>query len=291
MPLVTFVGSLCKIHAVLYSKIADVHGIEVHDVRTRKFVYFRKIFRFLLHNTRDVTRRERGQNSPGAESLRVVRGRRKSQQGHKHFLKYSTFASERLRFEHGGAKLVSCSRRHLTSLRPCTSRLSSQNVEICLQKYLPIRGRLSIINYLKKNAVDYRSHLTIENDLKVEKNVYYIENKHNFPPPQKNAWGTRRGEEFSERGPNLLNCVQQFQIMSSTFFQGGENFSKGLHPPCTPLVTDLDNRGDNIPKKSKAIIMLALCSGRCLLHHKGIEKYQTIFFHVTAGNVKFAMSQ
>jgi len=27
----------------------------------------------------------------------------------------------------------------------------------------------------------------------------------------------------------------------------------------------------NIPKNSKAIIMLALCPGRCLLHHKGIE--------------------
>jgi len=31
---VTFLGSLCKIHAVLCSKIADVHGIEVHYVRT-----------------------------------------------------------------------------------------------------------------------------------------------------------------------------------------------------------------------------------------------------------------
>ena len=42
----------------------------------------------------------------------------------------------------------------------------------------------------------------------------------------------------------------------------------------------------NIPKNSKAIIMLALCPGRCLLHHKGIDNDQTIF-----GNVKFAMSQ
>jgi len=37
--------------------------------------------------------------------------------------------------------------------------------------------------------------------------------------------------------------------------------------------------------------MLALCPGRCLLHHKGIENDQTIFFHVTAGNVRFAVSQ
>jgi len=48
---VTFVGSLYKTHAILCSKIADVYGIEVHDVRTWTFVYFRKIFRFLLHIT------------------------------------------------------------------------------------------------------------------------------------------------------------------------------------------------------------------------------------------------
>ena len=40
----------------------------------------------------------------------------------------------------------------------------------------------------------------------------------------------------------------------------------------------------NLPKNSKAIIMLALCPGRCLLHHHSIEKDQTIFFQVTAGN-------
>ena len=34
----------------------------------------------------------------------------------------------------------------------------------------------------------------------------------------------------------------------------------------------------NIPKHSKATIMLALYPGKCLLHHKGIENDQTIFF-------------
>jgi len=48
---VTFVGSLYKAHAVLRSKIADVHGKEVHDVWTWKFVWFRKNFLFLLHIT------------------------------------------------------------------------------------------------------------------------------------------------------------------------------------------------------------------------------------------------
>ena len=42
-----------------------------------------------------------------------------------------------------------------------------------------------ITNYLKQNALDYRRHLTIENNLKVEKKVYYFENKHNSPSPQK----------------------------------------------------------------------------------------------------------
>jgi len=63
--------------------------------------------------------------------------------------------------------------------------LSSKNGEICLQKYLPISGKLSITKYLQQNAVDYRNHLTIENNLKVEKKEYYFENKHNFPSPIK----------------------------------------------------------------------------------------------------------
>jgi len=97
----------------------------------------------------------------------------------------------------------------------------------------------SITNYLKQNAVDYRSHLTIENNWKAEK-VYYFENKHSFSHAKKTL-GIRVGT--------------------------------------------------NIPKNSKAIIMLALCPGRCSLHHKDIENHQTIFFHVTAENVKFAVSQ
>jgi len=33
MPPVTFVGSLCKIHALLCSTTADIHEIEVYDIR------------------------------------------------------------------------------------------------------------------------------------------------------------------------------------------------------------------------------------------------------------------
>jgi len=131
-----------------------------------------------------------------------------------------------LRFEHGGAKLVSCPRRHLTSLRPCTSQLSSQNGEVFLQKYLPISGKLSITNYLKQCALDYGRHLTIENNLKVEKRYIISKTSTTLPPPPKT-----------------------FGVRVET----------------------------NIPKNSKAIIMLGPCPGRCSLHHKGIENDQTIF--------------
>jgi len=46
---VAFVGSLYKTHAILCSKLTDVHGIEVCNVRTWKFVYFRNGFWLLLH--------------------------------------------------------------------------------------------------------------------------------------------------------------------------------------------------------------------------------------------------
>ena len=164
MPPVTFVGSLCKIQAVglLCSKIADVHGIEIHDVRTWKFVYCRKKFRFLLHNTRDVTRGARGHNFSGAESLR---GAKKSQQCHKPFFQNSwpTLAYQGPQVRIWGRQTCFFPQALSNLLRPCTSRLSSQSGESCLQKYLPIIGKLSITNYLKQNAVDYRSHLTIEN--------------------------------------------------------------------------------------------------------------------------------
>ena len=187
-----------------------------------------------MHNTRDVTK---GAREQGAQFLgrRITTGGKKSQQCHNQFFQNSTFASERPQFGTWGRQTC-IPRRHLTSsLRPCTSRLFSQNDEICLQKYLPIGGKLSITSYLKQNAADYRSHTTLENKLKVEKKVYYFENRHNFHSPQKNA--------------------------------------------CVRVET-------NIPKNLKAIILLALCPGRCLLHHKSIENDQTIF-----GSVKFAVSQ
>ena len=93
---VTFFRSLCKIHAVLCSKIADVHGIEVNDVRAWKFVYFRKIFRFLLHHTRDI---KRGKGGTIPLSPNHCRGPKSHNNviTYKHFFQNSTFAFERPR--------------------------------------------------------------------------------------------------------------------------------------------------------------------------------------------------
>jgi len=44
-------------------------------------------------------------------------GAKKSQQYRNYFFECSTFATKDLEFEHGGAKLVSCLGRHLTSER------------------------------------------------------------------------------------------------------------------------------------------------------------------------------
>jgi len=80
--------------------------------------------------------------------------------------------------------------------------LSSQNGEICLQKYLPISGKLSITKYLQQNAVDYRSHLTLENNLKIGKKVFISKTSITFPPPEKNAWGTRRDKHTKKLESN-----------------------------------------------------------------------------------------
>ena len=118
---VTLVGSLYKTHAVLCSKIADMHGVEVHDFRTWKFVHFRNIFLFLSHIT-----------------------------------------------------IVYPKSRNLVTTYP------------------PISGKLSITNYLKQNAIDCWSHMTIENNLKVEISAF-ISKTSTTLPREKNAWGTRSG--------------------------------------------------------------------------------------------------
>ena len=153
-------------HALLCSKITDVHGIEVHWVRTWKFVYFRYIFRFLLHITRDEKRGARGDNSLGAESLRGP----KSHNVISTFFNTIHYFRKTSVFKHEGAKFVSCPRRYLTSLSTCTSGLSSQNGEICLQKYLPVSGKVSIANksQTKLDTAKYSFALSIHSDVRTK---------------------------------------------------------------------------------------------------------------------------
>jgi len=73
---------------------------------------------------------------------------------------------------------------------------------VCKDTQVPISGKLLITNYLKQNSVGDRSHLTIENNLKVEKKVYYFENKYNFPSSLKTAWGTRRDKHTKKLESN-----------------------------------------------------------------------------------------
>ena len=127
----------------------------------------------------------KGHNSPGAESLR---GAKSSNNVISTSFSTVHLLPTDLRFEHRGVKLVSCPRRHLTSLRLCTSRLSSQNGEICLQKYLPISGKLSTTNYLNKMLL-IQSHLISENNLKVEKRYIISKTSTTFPLPRKKRLG------------------------------------------------------------------------------------------------------
>ena len=130
----------------------------------------------------------KGHNSPGAESLR---GAKSSNNVISTSFSTVHLLPTDLRFEHRGVKLVSCPRRHLTSLRLCTSRLSSQNGEICLQKYLPISGKLSTTNYLNKMLL-IQSHLTTEITWRSKKGILFRKQAQLFLSPERNAWGTRR---------------------------------------------------------------------------------------------------
>jgi len=79
-----------------------------------------------------------------------------------------------------------------------------------------------------------------------------------------------------------------FKLCPTHFSWGAKKFLGGASPPLRPTwLRAWVRAATNIPKNSKAKIMLALCPGRCLLHRKGIENKQKTIF----GNVKFAVSQ
>ena len=72
-----------------------------------------------------------------------------------------------------------------------TSRLSTQNGEICLQKYPPISVEVSITNYLKQNVIDYQCHLTTENKFKVGKMQLFRKKAQLSHPPKTHGYEHR----------------------------------------------------------------------------------------------------
>ena len=183
---VTFVGSLHKIHAVLYSKIADVHGVELHDVRTWNFFYLRNISPFLLHNTRDVTRGEGG-TIPRAPIH--CGGPKNNNNVVSTFFKTVHLLPKRLQVRTWGRQTCFFPQAPSNLVTPLHITIVQQNLRSFFTKYLLIRDKISITNYLKQNAVDYRSHLTIENKWKVQKRYNCSENTHSFLSPPKKTLG------------------------------------------------------------------------------------------------------
>jgi len=133
-------------------------------------------FPIFMHNIRNVTRGQ-VEYSPDVESLRWP----KLTTMPKTIFQNSRFASQRPQvriWESQTFLLSQASSNLVTPLHITIVLLEWHN----LLTKLPAH-QWQIINHkkLKQNAVDYRNHLTIENNLKVEKKVYYFETKHNFP--------------------------------------------------------------------------------------------------------------
>jgi len=52
----------------------------------------------------------------------------------------------------------------------------------------------------------------MEKSLKVEKKIYYFENKHNFPSPRKNARGTRRDKHTKKLESNKKAGIVPWKV-------------------------------------------------------------------------------
>jgi len=78
------------------------------------------------------------------------------------------------------------------------------------------------------------------------------------------AYDTRRGEEFSERSPNFLNCVQYFKIISNTFFQRVRNFLK--------IFFALPGYGPGHQSVGRWLILYVFCSKNSLTKLVGYQQ-------------------
>jgi len=124
-----------------------------------------------------------------------------------------------------------------------TSRLSTQNGQICLQKYPPISVKISITNYLKQNAIDYQCHLTIR--LRSEKRSYF-EKKHNSPRPKKRM-GTNIGGGKGAIPPKFLAFLV---ILCFERRCRKQNTQMICLPQICGLATSLGTRRDKHPEKT-----------------------------------------
>jgi len=136
-----------------------------------------------------------------------------------------------------------------------TSRLSAQNGEICLQKYPPTSGKVSITNYLKQNAFDYQAHLPIENKLR------NFENKHNYPP-RKKRMGTSIDAGKGAKGTISPKFVAFLVILCFERWCRKQNTVARLKQKICPpkicaLATPLGTRRDKSPKKQGCQVVIS----------------------------------
>ena len=142
-----------------------------------------------------------------------------------------------------GGELVSCSRRQLTSLRPCTMHITIvqpkwRNLFILIPAH-----QWQTINHkvFETKCCWLSKSLDHRKNLEGRKKVFYFENKHNFSSPPKNAWVTRRDKHTKKLESN--------------------NYAGTLPWKVFHCIT-------------RALKMIRQC-----------------FYHVTARNLKFAVSQ
>jgi len=108
-----------------------------------------------------------------------------------------------------GRQTCFLSRRRLTSLRPCTSQLSSQNGDFLFTKVLAYQWQTINHKIFKTKCCWYRGHLTMENNLKVKKGHSILKTSTTIDPPNK-TFGVRV-EANIPKNSYASNAVTQFE--------------------------------------------------------------------------------
>jgi len=105
---------------------------------------------------------------------------------------------------------------------------SSQNGEICLQKYLPIGGKLSLTKFVKQNVVDCWSRLTIEITFEGRRKDI-SKTSTTFPPPKKClGQATRRDKHTKKLESNNYAGILPWKVFTAS--QGYWKWSDNICP-------------------------------------------------------------